>query len=256
MSKVLPTQRLAPKLTQPRILLLYGPPKVGKSTFLSKLDNCLVLDGESGHAHLNSMAMDFGSTKDIDETIDAILKKGIELKGQFPYKYIAVDTVDVLERYAESSATVKYKTTGKGKNFDGSTVLELDYGLGYHFLREETMTRILKLAQVCQHLILISHIRTKELDKGGVTVSVNDISLTGKLAQLICNKADAIGYMYRDKKDASKLMVSFAAPDDAITMGCRFPYLAGQKFEADWRNIFPLDFGLPIPGSEQITSVQ
>lgn len=247
MSKVLPTQRLAPKRTMPKILLLYGPPKVGKSTFVSKLDECLVLDGEEGHAALNSLYMEFNSAGDIDQTVDAIIKKGVELKGQYPYKYIVVDTVDALERYAETAATVKYKSSGKGKSFEGSTIIELEYGLGYHFLREETMNRIFKLAQVCQHLVLISHIRVKELDKGGVTVSVNDISLTGKLAAMICNKADAIGYMYRDKKDASKLMVSFSAPDDTITMGCRYPYLAGKKFEAAWEKIFPENFGLPIP---------
>ena len=29
-------------------MLLYGPPKVGKTTMLSKLDNCLIIDTESG----------------------------------------------------------------------------------------------------------------------------------------------------------------------------------------------------------------
>ena len=32
----------------PGILLLYGAPKVGKTTMLSKLDDCLVIDTEQG----------------------------------------------------------------------------------------------------------------------------------------------------------------------------------------------------------------
>ena len=34
----------------PGILLLYGPPKVGKTTMLSQLDDCLILDTENGTA--------------------------------------------------------------------------------------------------------------------------------------------------------------------------------------------------------------
>ena len=32
----------------PKILLLYGAPKVGKTTMLSELDKCLILDTEDG----------------------------------------------------------------------------------------------------------------------------------------------------------------------------------------------------------------
>ena len=37
-----------PVSINPGIMLLYGPPKVGKTTMLSKLDNCLIIDTESG----------------------------------------------------------------------------------------------------------------------------------------------------------------------------------------------------------------
>ena len=32
----------------PKVLLLYGAPKVGKTTMLSKLDDCLIIDTEKG----------------------------------------------------------------------------------------------------------------------------------------------------------------------------------------------------------------
>ena len=34
--------------TNPSVLLLYGAPKVGKTTMLSQLDDCLIVDTERG----------------------------------------------------------------------------------------------------------------------------------------------------------------------------------------------------------------
>ena len=238
MPVILPTKRLEPKRTMPKTMLLYGPPKVGKSTSLAALENCLTLDTEEGHEGLRSLYVPIASIAELEEVIAAIIKKGVELKGVYPYRFIAVDTIDMLEKFCESRATTKYKQSTKGKNFEGDTVLELEYGLGYYFLREQVMSAISRLKQVCEHLILISHIRVKELDKGGITVSVNDISLTGKVASLVCNASDAIGYVYRDPK-SKQLMVSFLAPSDSETMGCRYEYLAGKKLPMDWGSLFP-----------------
>ena len=37
-----------PLSVNPGILLIYGPPKIGKTTMLSKLKECLIVDTESG----------------------------------------------------------------------------------------------------------------------------------------------------------------------------------------------------------------
>ena len=34
--------------TNPKVMLLYGAPKVGKTTALSQLDDCLIIDTEGG----------------------------------------------------------------------------------------------------------------------------------------------------------------------------------------------------------------
>ena len=36
----------------PSVLLLYGAPKVGKTTMLSQLDDCLIIDTEKGSRKL------------------------------------------------------------------------------------------------------------------------------------------------------------------------------------------------------------
>ncbi|MFZ8360671.1 hypothetical protein ACO1LX_19940, partial [Staphylococcus aureus] len=61
-------------------------------------------------------------------------KSGIDM---FPYKFIAIDTLDAVEDMAEISATNNYKESVIGKNFKGKSVLELPNGGGYYYLRQE-----------------------------------------------------------------------------------------------------------------------
>lgn len=92
-------------------------------------------------------------------------------------------------------------------------------------------------ATVTPYLILIVHVKEKLIaSKEGAEVKVNDISLTGKLSSIVCAKADAIGYMYRNPK--GELRVSFQTYDGAV-MGARQKYLAGKDIPFDWKTIYP-----------------
>lgn len=46
MAIVLPTSKIQPTETEPRVLVIFSKPKSGKSTALSLLDNNLILDTE------------------------------------------------------------------------------------------------------------------------------------------------------------------------------------------------------------------
>ena len=255
----LPVERIAPTRVDPKIAIFYGPPKIGKTTKLAELDKCLILDCEKGSESISAMRVPIASisgptVNNADGTlsftsIDAVYNKIVAIgEAEFaktqtmpkpPYKYIAVDTIDKLEDFCEVTATAKYKDSVMGKNFSGKSVIELPNGAGYYHLRNELMLYISKLSTICEHLILISHIRDKNLNKGGVDVSVRDISLTGRLGQMVCAKADIVGYVYRENGNPD-LMVSFETLEDS-TMGSRFPRLAGRKMPFDWKEIFISD---------------
>ena len=41
---ILPTEKNIPKVQNPRFLILFGKPKAGKTTLLSMLEGCLIID--------------------------------------------------------------------------------------------------------------------------------------------------------------------------------------------------------------------
>lgn len=249
----LPTRAnpVQPTRVGPKIFILYSLPKVGKTSQLvelAKMEDTLIIDAERGTETYETTAVRINSVQGIYDTIAAIKaegvkraqagKKGMEL---FPYKFIALDTLDKTEELAEPYATKKYKETIIGKNFKGDSVLELPQGGGYYYLRNALTQVIDDLSEVCPYLILIVHVKEKlMLDKSNQEVKVNDISLTGKLSSIICAKADAIGYTYRNSKGEQR--ISFQTYDGAV-MGARQKYLAGQDIEFDWKTIYPDVFG-------------
>ncbi len=254
MQGILPDKKLAPTRVNPKILLLYGKPKVGKTSKISELESCLNLDFEKGADMYTSMRLPmcgitgpttYNEKKEItgvslDTVFNEIVANGTAQAAagktvEFPYKVLVVDTIDKLEDYCEIEATVKYKNSVIGKKFEGDSVLELPNGAGYHHLRKEMLYQIDRLTKVCKYLILVAHVKDKLLDKGGVQVESQDISLTGRLGAIVCAKTDAIGYVYRDHK--KPLMVSFATSQGAV-MGSRGTRLSGQTFEFDWTKIY------------------
>jgi len=260
MSAILPSGVIKATRFNPRILMLYGVPKVGKTTILAQLPGLLELDLEKGAEALDIMripiasidgptimnqdgSVAFTSMMQVVRDIEAVGMKEFQQTGKMPkppYKYIAVDTLDKLEDFCEVSATVGYKSTTLGKKFEGKSVMELDHGLGYYYMRNEVLGMIDRMAMITEHLILISHVKEKNLSKGGIEVSVRDISLTGKLGQMVAAKADAIGYLYREvgkPGEDDKLMVNFETSEGTV-MGARLKRLAGRRFEFDWNEIF------------------
>jgi len=251
----LPTRETPVKATRigPRIGIYYSLPKVGKTnqlTELAKMSDCLIIDAERGTETYETTAVQVSSLQQIYDVITSIKveggkrasagKKGMDL---FPYKFIALDTLDKIEELAEVYATNKFKQTTIGKNFKGDSVLELPQGGGYYYLRNAITDLIDELAAVCPYLILIVHVKEKiMLDKANQEVKVNDISLTGKLSSIVCAKADCISYLYRNNK--GEMRMSFQTYDGAV-MGARQRYLAGQDFEFSWQRIYPDVFPQP-----------
>lgn len=250
----LPTAPAPPSRISPKILILYSLPKVGKTEELSKLPGCLLLDAdEEGAAPYTCMKFNVYNSQDIKDVRKAIEEEGTKRhsagkRGEemFPYDFIAIDTIDKLEEFADVSATAKYRRgplNAKG-NFETkgyTSVTELPDGAGYYYTRNELLELVADLAAVCPRLIITAHVKDKKLaDKTGDIATFTDISLIGKMGSILCAKADAIGYMYRsaEKANFGNLMVSFQTNESSV-MGARQKYLAGKKMPFNWATIYP-----------------
>jgi hypothetical protein len=216
----LPTGKAPVIATSPLRTLIYSPPKAGKTTLIAGLEDCLLLDLEKGSGFVSSMRYQCSSTNEIYAFTQAVKASGKK------YKYLAVDTVTALESMCIALARTIYINTPQGKNFKGENVLHLPDGGGYIFLRNAMEMMLGYLQESCERLILLGHLKDKFLGaKAGVDVSAKDIDLTGKIKNIACANADAIGYLYRKGKDT---MLSFKTTDEVLC-GARPAHLKNKE---------------------------
>lgn len=228
----LPTGKVKASRKSPKNFVLYGQPKIGKTTSLSQLDNCLILDLENGTDMIDALKIKVKNLRELSQVGKQILE------ANKPYKYIAVDTVTQLEVWCEYEAKKLYQNTPMGKNFDkdnqGLSVLSLPNGAGYLYLRQAYKKWIDRLNTLADHVILVGHLKEAKIDKKGKEVAVKDLDLTGKIKNITCANADAIGYVFRED---DQTMISFDSMGD-IQAGSRCDHLKGQTFPLEWDKIF------------------
>jgi len=105
----LPTAVTAALTKSPKSLLIFSKPKVGKTTLLSQLDNCLLIDTEDGSDYVNALKIKAKTIEDIFNIEAAIIKAGK------PYKYVAIDTITSLEEMCVPYAEYLYSKSPMGK---------------------------------------------------------------------------------------------------------------------------------------------
>ena len=228
----LPKTKVKASRKSPKNMIIYGAPKIGKTTVLSQLDNCLIIDLEDGSDMVDALKVKATSLAELQAIGGEIVKQGK------PYKYIAIDTISKLEEWCELDGKRMYQATPQGKNFDskneGLSVLSLPNGGGYLYLRQAYKKWIDKLNLLADHIILVGHLKDKMLEKKGKEVAVADLDLTGKIKQITCANADAIGYIYREKNET---MISFNSLEDTVA-GTRCAHLIGATMPLAWDKIF------------------
>jgi hypothetical protein len=236
----LPTEKIVAELTNPQNLIIFSKPKVGKTTLMAELPECLILDLEKGSTYVNALKLQANNIDDI-KAIGAKIKAETAKNGVAPYKFIAVDTVTALEEicipYAEdlysksSMGTAWYKTDkdgnwhpegGKGKY---GSIINMPNGAGYMWLREAFTKVINYIKTWAPHTIFLGHVKDINLEKAGSEFSSLDLDLTGKIKRIACSKSDAIGYLYRK---GNKNILSFKTSDE-VGCGARPEHLKNKE---------------------------
>jgi len=231
------------KTSNPKNLILFGLPKVGKTTALSFLPKALHIDLEDGTDYISAFTYKAKTYMDL-------YKIAMELKdnpGQFDFTIL--DTITALEDIVLPYANKLYRETSMGVNFDAETsVLTLANGAGYLYLRQAMQRVIGWFEKVSPNVILVGHVKDKALNENGTELNVKDLDLTGKIGRILSAGSDAICYVYRDI-ETTDLMANFGDMN-SVLCGARMPHLAGKTIllaqrqedggiKTFWENIYP-----------------
>jgi hypothetical protein len=209
----------------PKELIIFSKPKVGKTTLLSGLKDCLILDFENGTDYIEAMKLKVKNTDEL-KAIGKAIKD-----ANHPYRYIAIDTVTALEEFCIAYAEDLYSKSSMGKNWftEGKpkygTIINMPQGAGYQWLRT-AYTKVLDFVRtLAPRIILMGHVKDTILEKAGNEFNSLDLDLTGKIKRITASNSDAIGYLYR-KGDNN--ILSFKTNDE-ISCGARPQHLRNQE---------------------------
>lgn len=242
MAVILPTEKIPAETQDPKYLILFGLPKVGKTTILSTLENNLILDFENGSTYVDALKIKVDNLQTLKDVVKAIKD------ASKPYKYITIDTITAVEEMAKPVALKLYRNSSvySDRYADISDITRLPNGSGYTFLRQAVEAIIDLVASATDNIIICGHVRDVSLNEG-LDGSVKDLDLTGKLKRILSARSDAIGFVHRD--DDSNLCINFGQDGEILT-GARPKHLANQdivvaernedgSFTPHWERIYP-----------------
>jgi hypothetical protein len=246
----IPTEKHQPTRTDPLILLLYGSPKVGKTEALTQLDGCYILELERSRADSFSwLGCDIPKLADAEgiptwKCFEEVVKA---IKGK--YHTLAVDTVTVMERYADARATYDWRNGpmySATKQDHMKSVVELPHNTGWRRFWDAFHQYLYMLCDACERLILVGHVRDREIDKTAASgADSKDIDLTGRVRLIACQNSDSIGFMSRN--DEGNVFLDFSTSDQR-NCGSSCAHLRGKSLQFgelidgkttyDWRQVY------------------
>lgn len=215
----LPTEKSPPTLSAESMkALIFGAPKVGKSTLASTLeDKALFLATEPGLGGLEVYKEDITSWTQFREI-------GAELaEGKHEFRLVVIDTVDELHRMCTD-----YVLEKQGVAYPG----DLEYGKGWAMVNDEFRLRIAKLAGLGLGVVFISHAKEVEIKQNVGTTTRIVPTLSGKARDFIIGFVDFILYAAMEQTPDGERRILRTS--------------AGENFEAGGR--ITLTDPLPLDG--------
>lgn len=269
---VLPTERRKATDYNPRLMVLFGKPKCGKSTLMASLENNLIIDLEDGYRALDVMCVQARSAADIFQIKALIDQKNQENGGKNFYRFITIDNATRLEEMSLIYAAALYRKTSMGaawgykKDRIGNILLDsngqkvidpkadvrqLPNGAGYLYLRQALKEMVNMFKPLCDTLILVCHVKDKQIKKNDEETTEMAVDLAGKTGDIICGEADAIGYVSRQDR---KTILSFKGGDNNIR-GSRPLHLREKAFvvaESDDNGNLKVDMSEIFPDVKEV----
>ena len=197
------------------ITYIYGPGKIGKTTFGSQMPGALILAFQKGYNALpNIYAQDVTTWADM-KIILRDLKKP-EVKEMF--HSIIIDTIDIA-----ASACQKYIISQAGVD----TLNQIPYGQGWSRVKRELEDTFREVTQLGYAVLFISHDKDKTFKRQDGT-EYNQIvpTLSNSYNEIIKNMVDIYGYAHLVMKEGVPTRVlTLRSLDGTVDCGSRFRYM-------------------------------
>ena len=175
---MLPTTKTPPRTSLTDLtVLVYGPTKIGKTTWASHADGALFLATEAGLNNLEAFQVAIS-------TWEQLLAACAEIAaGNHPVKTIVVDTIDNAYRMCADYVCAKHKVEHES---------DLAYGKGYALVANEFYRVLNKLALLPYGLFLISHAQEREFETRTGKVMRVVPTLPDKARKVVLGMADMV----------------------------------------------------------------
>jgi len=206
----LPTQKHRPTLdvTEAKVLL-YGPPKVGKTTLVTSLDpdKTLLVATEPGYGAVSGYVQPVSSWQEF-------LQTGAELvRGNHPFELVAIDTVDLLAKMCQDHVA---------KRLGVEHPSDLSYGKGWELVANEFRLKLTKLANSGFGVWLVSHAQLAEqVGPGGVRRTIWQPTLATQARRFVVGWADYIFFATTLESEDGAERVLRTKPSPAWEAGAR-----------------------------------
>ena len=264
----LPEEISEVKETNPSDLIIVSVPKTGKTSILAELtkkENGIILNLEKGGTdYVSGRFLNIypDPTTSFEEAMDNYKGyRDLLLQNKGKYKYLAIDSLTVLNDLSEVFGTYYYMhSIPQGKNFnrDPKTgkaykygdenfklVTTLGEGYGYKYTREWFLKQIDIFTEIAPYRIYTAHVKDKLIKNSQDEVVTGlEINLTGKLKQIMATKVSTLSKLIAD---GDKRYLSFEVDNENIIAGSRVPHLDGQVLISEktdkgivtyWENIY------------------
>lgn len=226
----LPTEKNVPTRNIAKLrTLIYGPPKIGKSTLATRNPKCIVFDTDNkGTGFLDCFRVTISSWIELKQYLGDL--KVERDSGNNRFDTVVIDTVDMAYQLCR-----QHVCAANGFQHESE---DKAFGRTWDLVKTEWMKMVAFLTSMDVGLTMISHSVQKEVKIDGVKRNITTLSMSDKPGRMVTALADVIIYMDEDESGTRTL---FLKPQAYLECGDRTKVLTENiKFQTEeeaWNKI-------------------
>lgn len=204
-----------------KYLLLYGKPKIGKTSFAAQIDKNLILAAEMGTNALDGLNV-YPILKWTD--VKAVLKELRDPRARELYNTITFDTITICGSLIESFICSREGVT---------QIKDIPFGQGFNMVAQELQETLREITLLGFGLVLICHSKEKASqytdEDGNTLMSIEPDIGSKKITQVVNSVTDLIGYIgveFDNEGKSQRYLYTRQTP--TIFAGSRWRYLKGR----------------------------